>query len=84
MDLFFNADGVGTETGLAETAGCAVSVDEFVLPRVLVVGADEAVDAAVVEARSIRINISITKRPYLLDFFSYTFGFLSKSTKTTQ
>lgn len=27
MDLFFNVDGVGTEIGLAETAGCVVRVE---------------------------------------------------------
>lgn len=27
MDLFFNVDGVGTETGLADAIGCVVSVD---------------------------------------------------------
>lgn len=30
MDLFFNVDGVGTETGLAETAGCVVRVEALV------------------------------------------------------
>jgi hypothetical protein len=53
MDLFFNVDGVGTETGLAETAGCVVSVKD----EVLVAGAEAvvvvAVVVAVVEARSI-------------------------------
>jgi hypothetical protein len=36
--LFFNVDGVGTETGLAETVGCVVSV-----------GAPPSVGAGVVE-----------------------------------
>jgi hypothetical protein len=47
MDLFFNVDGVGTETGF-ETAGCVVSVEEDAAPRVLVTGAEVVVAAVVV------------------------------------